>query len=372
MSRLLLWLAQKPWKRLGLLVAAALIAAGPLALLVASSGLVPITASDGHWRITSWFLHYTMQRSVAINAPTVEPPPATRQSLLRGAGAYELSCVLCHGAPGRPQAPFSLSMTPTTPWLPPRVGEWSDQELFWIVHKGVKYTAMPAWPAASREDEVWDMVSFLRALDGLSPERYEELVFGSPQQRVAIAAPDDLRDTIEVCARCHGDDGNGREGAFPRLAGQAQPYLLESLRAYATVRRHGGAMQSALAGLSDGTLQQLADHYATLPAKAIENEAGSGDLRRGERIALEGLRDRRVPACGSCHEPNHPRSPRIPTLSGQPADYLAQQLRLFKEQRRGGSDRAHLMRPVASMLEDADIDDVAAYYASRQAVESAR
>lgn len=371
MRRLLLWLAEKPSKRLGLLIVAALFVASALALLTAASGLVPIAASDGHWRITDWFLHYTMQRSVAMRAPAEEPPAATRQRLLRGAGAYELSCVLCHGAPGRPQAPFSLAMTPPTPSLAPKVAEWSDQQLFWIVHEGVKYTAMPAWPAASREDEVWDMVIFLRALGSMPSETYDELVFGSSQQRAPVAAPDDLRDTIEVCARCHGDDGNGRDGAFPRLAGQTQAYLLESLRAYAAGRRYGGAMQSALAGLSDDTLRQLADHYAALPAKLVESEAGTGDARRGERIAREGLRDRRVPACGSCHEPNHPRSARIPTLSGQPAEYLAQQLRLFKQQRRGGSDREHLMRPVASMLEDADIDDVAAYYAARQAMEPA-
>lgn len=369
MRRLLLWLAEKPWQRLGLLAMAALPCVVVLALLTAASGLVPIAASDGHWRVTDWFLHYTMQRSVAIRAPAEEPPAATRQGLLRGAGAYELSCVLCHGAPGRPQAPFSLAMTPPTPSLPPKVGEWSAQELFWIVHEGIKYTAMPAWPAASREDEVWDMVSFLRELGTMPSQRYDELVFGSSQPRSPVAAPDELRDTVEVCARCHGDDGNGRDGAFPRLAGQMQAYLLESLRAYSAGHRHGGAMQSALAGLSDDTLRQLADHYAALPAKAAQGEAVTGDARRGERIALEGLRERPVPACAGCHEPNHPRSARIPTLSGQPAEYLAQQLRLFKEQRRGGSDRAHLMQPVASMLEDADIDDVAAYYASRRAEE---
>ncbi|WP_341918225.1 c-type cytochrome [Hydrocarboniphaga effusa] len=368
MRRLLLWLAEKPWQRLGLLAIAALFPAGALALLIAASGLVPIAASDGHWRITDWFLHYTMQRSVSLRAPAEQPPAATRQRLLRGAGAYELSCVLCHGAPGRPQAPFSLAMTPPTPSLASKVGEWSDQQLFWIVHKGVKYTAMPAWPAASREDEVWDMVSFLRELGTMSSERYEELVFGSPQQRTPVAAPEDLRDTVDVCARCHGEHGNGRDGAFPRLAGQQRAYLLESLRAYASGRRQGGAMQSALAGLSDGTLRQLADHYAALPATSVDHDIGDGegDVQRGSRIADEGLRDRRVPACGSCHEPNRPRSARIPTLSGQPAEYLAQQLRLFKQQRRGGSDHAHLMQPVASGLEDADIDAVAAYYASRQ------
>ena len=40
------------------------------------------------------------------------------------------------------------------------VVDWSDEELFWIVKNGFKYTGMPAWPAQGRDDEVWAQVAF--------------------------------------------------------------------------------------------------------------------------------------------------------------------------------------------------------------------
>jgi hypothetical protein len=47
--------------------------------LVVVSGIMPITASSGHWPITAWFLHFSMQRSVGthslgIDVPTLDDP----------------------------------------------------------------------------------------------------------------------------------------------------------------------------------------------------------------------------------------------------------------------------------------------------------
>ena len=48
------------WKR----ALAALVTLGLAGLLFAWSGLFQISASSGHWKITDWFLHWTMQNSV--------------------------------------------------------------------------------------------------------------------------------------------------------------------------------------------------------------------------------------------------------------------------------------------------------------------
>jgi cytochrome c553 len=53
-----------------------------------------------------------------------------------------------------------------------------------------------------------------------------------------------------------------------------------------------------------------------------------------------------------------------PQLAGQYAEYLALQLRLFKDDRRGGTPYAHIMRMVAARLTPEQIAAVAAYYAS--------
>jgi cytochrome c553 len=54
-----------------------------------------------------------------------------------------------------------------------------------------------------------------------------------------------------------------------------------------------------------------------------------------------------------------------PQLAGQYAEYLALQLRLFKDDRRGGTPYAHIMRMVAARLTLEQIAAVAAYYASQ-------
>ena len=66
-------------------------------------------------------------------------------------------------------------------------------------------------------------------------------------------------------------------------------------------------------------------------------------------------------ACAACHGADGiSRMPGTPHLAGQPAEYLAAQLRAF----RGGSRAHEVMRVVAGPLSDAEIDDLAAWYAS--------
>ena len=65
--------------------------------------------------------------------------------------------------------------------------------------------------------------------------------------------------------------------------------------------------------------------------------------------------------CAVCHgETGLSRVPNAPHLAGQPALYVEEQLRNF----RSGKRRHEVMNVVAKPLSDADIDDLAAWYAS--------
>ena len=44
-------------------------------LVVVASGVIPVTASSGHWPVTEWFLHFAMRRSVATHALLVSRAP---------------------------------------------------------------------------------------------------------------------------------------------------------------------------------------------------------------------------------------------------------------------------------------------------------
>ena len=356
--------------------------------LFAWSGVFNVGASTGHWAITEWFLHFAMRNSVETHATGIEAPALDDPALvLRGAGHYEQGCVPCHGTPGHPPNPVVRAMTPPPPHLVDHVGHWAPEELFWIVKHGVKFTAMPAWPARNRDDEVWAVTAFLLRLPDLSPAEYRHLAHGETargHETVADAAigalSDPLGPILTNCARCHGYDGSGRgEGAVPILSGQKEVYLYESLKSYAAGERFSGMMQLAASGLSEASMAGLARHYATA-GRTGSSAAGRGDdtqetggalpgdaaaamAQEGEAIAQLGVPAAGIPPCASCHGPaSTPRHPLYPVLAGQVPGYLSLQLNLFKNEARGGTAYAHIMQTIAKRLSDSQIDAVSQYY----------
>jgi cytochrome c553 len=93
------------------------------------------------------------------------------------------------------------------------------------------------------------------------------------------------------------------------------------------------------------------------PAFAAEHEAAAKpDLAKGQTISTN--------VCGACHTADGSRgSPANPILQGQHPEYLAKQLTEFKAGKRANA----IMQGMATPLSDADIKNVTAFYASKQA-----
>lgn len=351
------------------------------ALLVSASGIIPIKASSGHWAITEWFLRFSMSRSMATHSLGTEVPKLDDPNLvLKGAGYYEVGCRACHGAPGERQPRIAQAMLPIPPELGPRIRKSNPEKLFQAVKHGIKLTGMPAWPAQERDDEVWAMVAFLLEYPELDQAGYRNLVNREPAptapiQTLAPTAAESPEPAAvnRTCIACHGRDGLGRNSTvFPKLAGQRRDYLENALLAYARGERHSGIMEPIAAGLSEQTMRELADYYSQLPGarrptEAVSSVDGSAAavIELGTKIAQEGIRERRVPACIECHGPRGKRAKNAyPVLAGQPADYLVLQLELFKNNQRGGSSYAHLMHQVAPHLRPDEMKAVARYFES--------
>lgn len=370
---------------------------GFLGFVVVASGIVPVKASSGHWPVTRWFLSFALRRSVDTHSMGTKAPELDDATLiLRGAVPYDRACAPCHGAPGVPRSGVALQLAPKPPYLPEAVPSWEPAELFYIVKHGIKMTGMPAWPARERDDEVWAVVAFLLRLPDLSAAGYRRLAWpdtGEAMGMSSLGSP--APEVAETCAQCHGPDGLGRgNGAYPRLAGQSPSYLAASLRAYARGSRHSGIMEPVAAALDSATMIELARWYGGArvlgvavgePSPAASPSAARAPrqrrappasgapradpppdlLDRGETIAREGIPERKVPSCVECHGPEvGPRNPFYPDLAGQYPSYLELQLRLFREERRGGSSYAHIMREVVHMLEAEEAEAVAAWYGS--------
>ena len=318
------------WKR-ALAATAVLFIVG---MAIAWSGIINIGASTGHWAITDWFLHWSMRNTVRTYAAvTVDGPATDATGLVSAAGHYAATCATCHGAPGERPSPVMQSATPNAPDLSTTAKTWNDEELFWIVKHGVKFTPMPAWPALDRDDEIRRMAGFVRRLPSMTPEDYRALAYGSG--RIAGGRPTRLEDALPDCERCHADDGRDQRD-IPVLAGQKPAYLLEALNAYASGKRSSGVMGAAAVRIDPGVRHALANHYAGLPGLA-ENRAVTaaanmnGDDRSAERIVAEGLAKINLPACSKCHAPG--KRPDYPVLAGQKPEYLAARLRQWRGDR---------------------------------------
>jgi cytochrome c553 len=366
------------WTRAGL----ALLGVLALGAGIVVSGIVPVGASSDHWPITRWLLDFAMSRSVATHSMGIDVPDLEDPALvMRGAGHYELGCSPCHGRPGRGRSEVALEMTPPPPLLSEVLHLWDPAELFYIVRHGVKFTSMPAWPVAGRDDEVWAMVAFLERLSGMDERTYRRLALGDaaePSPPADLLRPGGSGADLDTCARCHGLDGRGRgAGAFPSLAGQSRAYLASSLMAFARGERRSGTMHVVAAPLDASTVAELAAYFEqqgsggdvllSVPPAAADRSAGArpGAADLGEQLARRGLPELKVPSCVACHGPaDHTRNPAYPLLAGQYGRYLVDQLRLFAAGQRGGAELAHLMHSAVRQMSGQQMEDVAAYYSS--------
>jgi cytochrome c553 len=70
----------------------------------------------------------------------------------------------------------------------------------------------------------------------------------------------------EVCAACHGADGNSASPDFPKLAGQHRDYLEKALRDYKSGARKNPIMAGFAATLTKDDIENLAAYFAAQPA----------------------------------------------------------------------------------------------------------
>ena len=304
------------WKR----VVAAVVAGIAAVLLVSLSGVINLAATSGHWPITTWFLHWTMQNSVRTYAAFGTPDKVIDDTgMVSAAGHFAQSCVACHGAPGVKPLPVMQAATPHAPYLATIDGKYTDAELFRILDHGIKYTGMPAWGARNREDEVRRMVAFVRAMPRMTPAQYRGLTAIDPAGA----------DVAARCVGCHGADGRGRNGPdIPILGGQQAAYLRGSLIRYHNGARASGVMQQAAATLDSRQMATLADRFAAMPGLTRGGGVAPGDRSMAATIVRDGLPREQLPACQSCHDPAGAKP--YPVLRGQKASYIAQRLRNWR------------------------------------------
>ncbi|HET7363562.1 MAG TPA: c-type cytochrome [Burkholderiales bacterium] len=157
------------------------------------------------------------------------------------------------------------------------------------------------------------------------------------------------------CARCHGANGISSTRGIPNIAGQRAAYLHLQLRAYRQGARAKGPMGGAVGFLSDEALIKVAAYFGSLepakPAAAKPVAQKSDPLQAGKAAAA---------ACGACHGDNGTsKTPGTPSLVGFNPTYFVAAMSAYKS----GQRKNDMMKSMAGSLNDADLANVALYYA---------
>jgi cytochrome c553 len=175
---------------------------------------------------------------------------------------------------------------------------------------------------------------------------------GDPAKAQAIAN--------QVCAACHGFDGNSLLPSNPSIAGQHADYLLKQLGEFKSGVRNNPIMTPIAASLSTSDMRDLAGYYNALPAKQMAAK-DAALVEQGRKLYRGGNAANGLAACAGCHSPNGAGIPaQFPRLASQHADYVAGQLRAFRAGDRV-NDPNQMMRITAVKLTDKEISALAEY-----------
>ena len=74
----------------------------------------------------------------------------------------------------------------------------------------------------------------------------------------------------QVCAACHGADGNSATADFPKLAGQHGDYLVAALGQYKSGKRKNAIMAGFAGTLSDKDMADLAAYFSSQSGLSIK------------------------------------------------------------------------------------------------------
>ena len=163
------------------------------------------------------------------------------------------------------------------------------------------------------------------------------------------------RRKAQVCAACHGPDGNATIPGTPSLAGQPVFFTHWQLIKYRDGRRKDPQMSPLAEKLDDADMADLAAFYAAQPARGRPAATDAARVAAGRQLA-------ELHHCTSCHRPGLTGQQQAARLAGQDFDYLLRLLRGFKA--RTASDLDGTMTVATQPLQDDEIVSLVHFLAS--------
>ena len=100
----------------------------------------------------------------------VNPLPPSDATLLAGIKSYAANCAVCHGTADGASSTLAKGFYIKAPLLAKDgVEDDSEAVTFVKIKHGIRFSAMPAFGASLPDSELWQITSFLKHMDGLTP-----------------------------------------------------------------------------------------------------------------------------------------------------------------------------------------------------------
>jgi cytochrome c553 len=146
--------------------------------------------------------------------------------------------------------------------------------------------------------------------------------------------------------------------SVPILAGMAPAFFKKAIEDYATGRRLSPEMEPFAKQVKVLGVDEIAAFFAAQRREPASPRPDPAGVARGRAAAVQ---------CAGCHGDRGQGDPAklVPSIAGQPAVYLRNQLLLFKADKRSPGDEAVVkMKAALKAVSDETLSDLAAYYAS--------
>jgi mono/diheme cytochrome c family protein len=112
--------------------------------------------------------HASQTHTHAAAAALKNPVPANPESVAAGAAAFTRHCIMCHGAGGKGDGAMAAKLKSKPANLTD--ADWkhgpSDGEIFTLIRDGATSAGMKAFRSALTERQIWDLVNYIRSLEG--------------------------------------------------------------------------------------------------------------------------------------------------------------------------------------------------------------
>jgi len=134
-----------------------------------------------------WMARQIRHLAIPIEKRNAQNPIPLSPDLIKESMAHFADhCASCHANDGSGQTPIGKNVNPKAPDL--RLADtqsMSDGELFWVIHNGIRFTAMPAWGGDDPDKALdsWKLVHFIRHLPQLTPEELDRMKALNPKTK---------------------------------------------------------------------------------------------------------------------------------------------------------------------------------------------